>query len=843
MKPFLKSLILIPCLVMTTAAVKLTAAESPRQHLELDDNWRFYLGDPKDGATTGLDDSIWRTVTLPHDWSIEGKMDPKAPMGGQGGFLPAGIAWYRHHLDVPTGWKDKRVRVEFEGVYMNAEIYLNGQKLDFHPYGFTSFFVDLTPALKIGADNLLAVRVDNSQQKNARWYTGSGIYRHVWLDVTDPVQVAPWGVCVCVPEANAKSAKITVKTTLLNQRSMPGSAKVVTVILGPDGLEIGRNEASVGLPASGSQEITQDVALTDPPLWFPETPQLSSVVTDVVVEGQTVDEVTTKFGVRALAWSADKGLTINGKTYKLSGGCIHDDNGVLGACAFDRAEERKVELLKAAGFTALRTAHNPPSPALLDACDRLGMLVLDEAFDCWVDGKNTYDYHVIFKDWWQRDIDSMVMRDRNHPAVVMWSIGNEIPYVFFAMGDEYSPKLVNEIHSLDSTRPVTNGINGWPAGIKVPQSPSPNQPAFTSTDLAHADAAGPKDPACWTSLDIVGSNYRLAGHIARHALFPDRVLVSTESNPPLGEPDHVMDNTFVVGDFVWSAQDYLGEVGLGRWFYEGDPTEPMVTHKNQPPTKLYPIAHGSDELYPWRGAVCGNLDLLGNSKPAAHLRNIVWNMGEKLYLAVRQPEDDKKIIIYGGYSWFPVWENWTWPGREGKAMGVDVYSRYPSVRLYLNGKLVDERPTTRKQNFQATFTVPYQPGTLKTVGVENGQETETMQLETASEPAIIRLIPDRASINADGQDLSFIQVDVLDKQGRPQPNADELISFKLTGPGTIAGLGNAWLDGTEPYQGSECHVYHGRALIVIRTFKKAGTLQLEAHSPGLASSNVEITSK
>ncbi len=808
--------------------------------MRIDDNWRFHLGDPEEGGSTSLDDSDWRVVTLPHDWSIEGKMDPKAPMGGHGGFLPAGIGWYRYRLHAPSDWNEKRVRVEFEGVYMNAQVYLNGQKLDFHPYGFTSFFVDLTPALKVGSDNLLAVRVDNSEQKNCRWYTGSGIYRHVWLDVTDAIQVAPWGVFVRVPAASANAATVAVKTHVLNQTSAAASAKIETVILGPEGKELARIESSADLLASGASDVEQTLALKNPPLWFPETPQLSKAVTIVTVGGTVVDETTTTFGVRQLAWSVDKGLTLNGKTYKLSGGCIHDDNGVLGACAFDRAEERKIELLKAAGFNALRMAHNPPSPALLDACDRLGMLVLDEAFDCWVAGKNAYDYHVIFKDWWQRDLDSMVMRDRNHPSVVMWSIGNEIPGVFSAMGNEYSPKLVNEIHSLDNTRPVTNGIAGWPAGIKVPPSSTSKSPALASTDSATAVAANPKDPASWTSLDIVGSNYRLSGHIARHAQFPDRVLVGTESNPPLGEAYRVLDNTFVVGDFVWSAQDYLGEVGLGRWFYEGDPTEPMMTRPNQPSIKPYPIAHGSDELYPWRGAICGDVDLLGNSKPAAHLRNIVWNLGEKLYLAVRQPEDDKKIVIFGGYSWFPVWENWTWPGREGKAMGVDVYSRYSSVRLYLNGKLIGEMPTTRAQNFQATFTVPYQPGTLKAVGVENGLETETMQLETVSEPATIRLTPDRKSINADGQDLSFIQVEVLDNQGKLQPNADELISFKVTGPGTIAGLGNAWLDSTEPYQGSECHVYHGRALIVLRAGEQPGALDLKAESPGLTVAETQV---
>ena len=558
------------------------------------------------------------------------------------------------------------------------------------------------------------------------------------------------------------------------------------------------------------------------------------------MDGKTIDEVTTKFGVRALAWSADKGLTLNGKTYKLAGGCIHADNGVLGACAFDRAEERKIELLKAAGFTAVRTAHNPPSPALLDACDRLGMLVLDEAFDCWVRGKNTYDYHVIFKDWWQRDLDLMIRRDRNHPAVVMWSIGNEIPGVFDAMGNEYSPKLVDEIHSLDTTRPVTNGSLGWPPGMQEPQSPRSHSPALTSTGSANADAARSKDPASWTSLDILGSNYHIAGTIARHVVWADRVLVSTESKPPLGEADRVLDNTFVVGDFVWSAQDYLGEVGIGRWFYQGDPTEPLTTQKNRPPTDLSPVHHGGDALYPWRGSDCGDIDLLGNSKPAAHHWNISWNRGEKLYLAARQPEDGKKITVVG-WGWPPAWENWTWPGREGKPMSVEVYSRYPSARLYLNDKLVGEMPTTRKEGYQATFKLTYQPGILKAAGVEDGKESETMQLESVGDPASIKLSADRSAIHADGQDLSFIQIDVLDKQGRLQPNADELISFTLTGPGTIAGLGNALLKSTEPFQGSTCHVSHGRALIVLRGSKTTGTLSLKADSPGLASSHVAIS--
>jgi beta-galactosidase len=821
--PSINKTILGFLLALGCAAV--AQAESPRQQIRIDDGWTFFLGDPSNAASPDFDDSGWRAVTLPHDWSIEGKMDPHAPMGGHGGFLPAGIGWYRHRFEAPPGWKNRQVRVEFEGVYMNADVYLNGQKLASHPYGFTSFFVDLTPALKIGASNVLAVRVDNSEQKNARWYTGSGIYRHVVLHVTNPVQIAPWGVFVSVPAAGPDSATIAVQTDVLNQTPAATSARIEIAVLAPDGQEIGHAESTLDLTASGRQQVKQELTVKHPPLWFPENPQLSSVETRILVQGEVVDDMTTPFGVRSLAWSADQGLTLNGKTYKLSGGCIHDDNGVLGACAFDRAEERKIQLLKAAGFNALRMAHNPPSPEILDACDRLGMLVLDEAFDCWVNGKSTYDYHLVFKDWWQRDLDSMIERDRNHPSVVMWSIGNEIPGLFSDMGGEYGPKLAAEIHSLDRTRPVTNGILGWPVDQKKPKD----------TD---ADSQKNAD-ANWNSLDIVGSNYHLFQHVAQHDQYPNRVLVSTESQPPIGEAFQVLDHPYVVGDFVWSAQDYLGEVGVGRWFYEGDPTEPMVTRKGQPPTKLYPISHGSDVLYPWRGANPGNLDLLGNSKPAAHLRNIVWNRGEKLYMAVRQPADDKKIIV-AGWGWYPVWENWTWPGREGKPMGVDVYSRYEKVRLYVNDKLVGEAPTTRANNFQTTFTLPYQRGTLKAVGVENGQEVGGMQLETVGDPAAIRLTPDRSTIKADGQDLSFVQVEVVDKNEKLQPNADELVTFTLAGPGTIAGLGNAYLDSTEPYQGTQCHVYHGRALVVVRASKQNGVLRLKAESSGLTVAETQI---
>ncbi|MDR0533438.1 MAG: DUF4982 domain-containing protein [Verrucomicrobiales bacterium] len=818
-KTNLRVLALLAGFISSLALVQ--AADTPRERMRIDDNWRFSPGDNTQSADASFDDSQWRKVTLPHDWSIEGKIDAKAPMGGGGGFFPAGVAWYRLQFDAPQSWQGKRVEVEFEGVYMAPEIYLNGKKLYSQPYGYTSFFVDLTDTLKAGEKNVLAVRVDNSKQKNSRWYSGSGIYRHVWLQVSDPVHVANWGVFVSTVKASPQSATLSVQTKALNQTAQPLTVKLQTDILSPDGNKIGSTESDCPLSANGEGSVEQSISLSNPPLWSPETPQLCQAVTRVIANGKVLDTVTTPFGVRQLAWAAKDGLTINGKTYKMKGGCIHADNGVLGVSAFDRAEERKVELLKAAGFNALRTAHHPPSPALLDVCDRLGILVMDESFDCWTKGKNNADYSVYFKDWWQRDQDSMVLRDRNHPSIVMWSIGNEVPEVYSnAEVAAYGPKLVAAIHALDKTRPVTNSIFSWPSSF--PQPKPEDEQKMKNAELS------------WDCQDIVGSNYEIGKHVAQHDQHPDRVLVSTESSPPLGPYQHVLNNSFVVGDFVWSAQDYLGEVGVGRWFYEGDPTEPLDNKGN-------PVGHGRDDLYPWHGANSGHLDILGNTKPASLYWNVVWQTGlVKLGVGVRQPQTDDKKIKVAGWGWYPTWSSWTWPGWEGKNIEVEVYSSYEKTRLYLNGKKIDEQPT---KNYRTIYKLPYEPGTLKVAGLQNDKEVEETTLTTTGAPSKLRLTPDRSIISADEQDLSFIKVEVLDQDGKVQPNADQLVKFTLSGPGSIAGLGNANLKGDEPYQGTECHVFHGKALIVLRGSKQPGTLHLKASAEGLAPAETSVATK
>ncbi len=777
------------------------AAEAVGSRFSMDRHWKFLLGDPPAARTAAFDDSTWRGVDLPHDWSIEGRIDKANPAGGSGAFLPTGVGWYRRTFTAAKAWQAGRVVVEFEGVYMNADVYLNGRHLGSHPYGYTSFFFDLTPYLNFAAPNVLAVRVDNSRQGNSRWYSGSGIDRHVWLTTTGPLHVAPWGVFVATPAVSAQQAKVVVQTRLVNDGTAAVAATLRTLVLDPEGKPAGQAESSCSLDAGASRELTQEITVPHPAPWSPETPQLYRAVNRVSVDGKTADESECHFGVRCLRWSVENGLQLNGHSVKLCGGCAHHDNGCLGAAAFDRAEQRKVEVLKAAGFNAIRTSHNPPSPAFLDACDRLGMLVIDEAFDCWEKGKATYDYHLAFPKWWQRDIDSMVLRDRNHPSVVMWSIGNEVPEQAEPSGARIAGMLADRARALDHTRPVTAAICRVSGQQKW-------------TDL---------DPT-FSALDIGGYNYEMDHLREDHGRVPARIFVVTESLQMQrnGVARVVKDNPCVVGDFVWTAIDYLGESGLGGWYYENAGE-----------------SHGGDKVgqFPWHGTYCGDLDLCGFRKWTSHYRNILWNRGEKLYIAVRRPDPPGKTIKVVGWGAQPALASWTWPAFQGKPIRVDVLSVCDRVRLFLNGKLIGESPT---YECMASFNVPYAPGTLKAVGLSGKQPVVEAELRTAGDAAAIRLTPDRSTIQADGQDLSFLTVEVTDHDGVLQQNAANNIHFSLAGPGTIAGVANADMAGEEPYQGDQRRVVDGRALLVIRSTRQAGNIRVKATAQGLREAEMAI---
>src|SRR5271165_1697234 len=430
---------------MVGSGMRAETPQTARQQVPADFNWKFMAGDPAGAEAVAFSDASWRTVNLPHDWSIEGKPDPKSPSAAGDGYFPGGTGWYRKTFTTPANWSGKRVSAEFDGVYMDATVYLNGEKLGTHPYGYTGFRYDLTPHLKLSAENVLAVQVDNAAQPNSRWYSGSGIYRHVRLVVTEPVHVAHWGVFVTTPEVTADKAEVAIRTRVSNESEGQVAVVVQTVLTGPTGAALGKTESPASVAAGEQAEVAQEIGVANPALWSPQTPALYRVDTRITISGKVVDEVVTPFGIRSIAWSVEKGFLLNGKPIKLAGGSVHHDNGPLGAAAFDRAEERKVELLKAAGFNSVRTAHNPPSPAFLNACDRLGLLVLDEPFDTWKANKAKFDYGRDFDEWWQRDLSAMVLRDRNHPSVIFWSIGNEIPEVLVERGPGMAKKLAAQV--------------------------------------------------------------------------------------------------------------------------------------------------------------------------------------------------------------------------------------------------------------------------------------------------------------------------------------------------------------------------------------------------------------
>ena len=802
---WLGSIVLFLAFMVACKSGKLESASNNQETKQLFDfDWKFILDDAAAFSSVGFDDSHWRKINLPHDWSIEGKSEKNNPSGGDGGFYPAGKGWYRKNFMVPSQWADQKVAIYFEGVYMNAEVFVNGKSVGIQPYGYTSFEYDLTAYLKFGQENTIAVKVDNSQQKNCRWYSGSGIYRHVWLTVKNPIHIKNWGVAITTPQVSNSKATVRVKTTVKNETNSAQNIALEANITDKKGNKVASLVTnSIELQANEEKEFTQDITVENPELWSTETPNLYQAKLAVKTQNQLVDVTTKTFGIRTIAFSTENGFVLNGKKILLNGGCIHHDNGALGAAAYDRAEVRKIELMKAAGFNAIRTSHNPPSEAILDACDRLGMLVIDEAFDGWKEKKTTYDYASIFDKWWKHDVESMVLRDRNHPSIIMWSIGNEIIERDKPEAVETAKMLANAVRSIDPTRPVTSAMTTW----------SKNWELYDPLMAAH---------------DVAGYNYQLHRAESDHKRVPSRIIVQTESYPKdaFANWDLVQKHSYIIGDFVWTAMDYLGESGIGRYIYPGEP-------KGE---------HWSGNLYPWHGAYCGDVDLMGWRKPISHYRSMLYNDNEKLYMAVKEPNPENGAITLTSWAVWPTWESWTWQGHEGKNIEVEVYSKYPKVRLYLNGKSIGEKETTKAQEFKATFAIPYTSGELKAVGLENNKEMESVLLKTAKEVTKIKLTADCTTIAADGQDLSYIAVELTDANNILNPNAENNLKFSVTGPVVIVGVDNANLKDADLYVADTRKAWKGKALLIVRSTREAGEIKVEVSSAGLTKAQIKLKS-
>ncbi len=765
-------------------------------------DWRFFLGDPVTKGWHTPDDSGWQKVDLPHDWSITLERKPDNPSTASGGFFTNGRGWYHKHFMAPTEWQNKVVRIQFEGVYMNAEVRLNGHFLGRHPYGYTTFSFDMTHYLNIGGKNLLRVCVDNQAQMNSRWYSGSGIYRPVWLLISEPIHIAEHGLYITTPEITTDLAKININTSINNESDQTETVSVLQRIISPNGTIAGENKTITTIESKSHSCIVQEVNVTYPQLWSPETPFLYRVETLLETNGQVMDVEETNFGIRSIQIDARNGLVLNGKAIKMKGGCVHHDNGILGSASFPNAEERKVALHKANGFNAIRCAHNPPAPAFLDACDRLGILVIDEAFDCWREGKNPYDYHVVFDDWWQRDIESMVLRDRNHPSVIIWSIGNEVlERDGRSDGAKIAQNLANHIRKLDNTRPITSAICGVWDDLRT----------WEDTD------------AVFAALDIGGYNYQWQKYRSDHERCPDRIMMGTESFPLEAYENwrSVEELSYVIGDFVWTSMDYLGEAGIGRVTFDG------------PDFKFL-----GD--YPWHQAYCGDIDLCGFKRPQSYYRDIIWKHGNPLYIAVHYPIPEGKTATVTRWGWHDVDANWNWQGREGQIFTVDVYSAAPAVELFLNGKSFGVKPTGETEKHIATYNIPYEPGELKVFGYQQGKTIASCSIQTTGKAVSLRLTPDKASIHANENELVYVTVEVIDHDGLRVPNADHPIFFTTSGAGILKAVGSGNPTSDEMYVGNQRKAFRGRCLVVVQSSGNPGEIQLRAQADGLESAVITI---
>lgn len=798
------------CLAILAFAPSLTAASVEKNSVVvserdvnvrkqlIDDGWQFKMLVADNGDSVVSD---WSVVDLPHDWSILSDFDENAKSGNDGGYLPAGKGVYRKTLRIGPD-DNVRTALYLEGAYMKAEVSVNGKVVGMRPYGYSSVIYDITSFLNEG-DNQIGIIVDNSAQRNSRWYSGSGIYRHVWLLNTSDVAVEPWSVYITTPEVAESASVVNVKLKAGNHSAKDENVVVKASVKNVSGQVVAESESKASVPAGKSADMELKFNPVRMDLWSPESPSLYDMDITVLVDGKVVDQVSETFGVRSIEYSADGGFKLNGKPVWLNGGCVHHDNFLLGARSYDAAEARKVKLMKDAGFNAVRTSHNPQSPAFYDECDRQGLLVIDEAFDGWRDSKTPHDYSNYIDQWWEADIESMVLRDRNHPSIICWSIGNEVIERKKLEVVTTAKKLSDKCRELDPTRPVTSALAAWDRDWEI------------------------YDPLA-AQHEIVGYNYMIFMSERDHKRVPERVMWQTESYPrdAFSNWTKVVDNSYVIGDFVWTAIDYLGESGIGRSYYTGD-IEGEHYHRPQ---------------WPSHGAYCGDIDLIGIRKPISHYREMLYNHEKKLYMAVREPNGYFGEIKETQWSTYPTWESWNWPGHEGKPIEVEVISHYDKVRLYQDGKAVGDMPTTRAERFKAVFTVPYAPGVLTAKGLlpDGSESEETVTLATAGEPYALRLTADRSALKADNQDLSYLTVEVVDRKGRVVPDASNRVSFSINGRGTIEATGSADIKDTEGYFRTDRNAWKGRAGAVVKTTHKPGSITVKATSPGLKAASIRL---
>ena len=754
------------CALMSAGCATMVMAQGAKcsERVLFDNGWEF----THEGKTISVD--------LPHDWDIYTAPDPETGSTGTGGgWYHAGKGEYTKRFSSPKG---DIVRLHFEGVYQKAEVTVNGKAAGRHGYGYTPFTVDITPYLyKDKRKNVVTVKVNNEEQPNCRWYSGSGIYRHVWMETMPALHIAENGVFVSTPDVTAERAVVKVQVTVENNSERDRNASVA----------VGNGQMMVSLKAGERKEVTTSFVVKTPHLWSPDDPYRYEVRAELKEGGTTIDRQTASYGIRTFSFDAERGFVLNGKPMLLNGACVHHDDGVLGAMAFDAAEIRKVRQMKEAGFNLIRTSHNPTTRAFLDACDSIGMLVVGEAFDGWRTAKTKYDYSTMIDSCYREDIQAMVMRDRNHPSIIAWSLGNEVIERKDIRVVHTAKLLKGAVLECDTTRPITEALCAWDRDWEIYDP--------------HFDV-----------LDIGGYNYMIFKHASDHERNPKRVMWQTESFPrdAFRNWATVKDNAYVVGDMVWTGLDYLGESGIGRNYYEGERPGESYAEGGQPD---------------WHGACCGDVDITGWRRPISHYREMLWKDAEDVYMAVKEPDGYHGKIHGTSWSVWPTWESWNWSGWESKPIEVEVYTKAKEAKLFLNGKEIGSKAVGRDTEYKAVFTVPYEAGTLR---AQAGNKEVT--LATAGEPAALRLKTDRNVITADGQDLAFVTVEVIDREGRICPDAAISCEAAVKGQGRLMAFASADLKDREPTTSPQVTTWKGRALLVVRSTSKKGLTQVSVRS-------------
>lgn len=788
-------------------------------------------------------------INLPYDCMIREERKPDTKNAGQTGYYPGGIYYYTKTFSVPNEWQNKKVIIEFEGIQGSSQIYINGDFAGSHNYGYSSVYINMNDYLKYGEENSIKVIANNAMELNSRWYTGSGIYRDVHLHIGEKLHIPTNGIKITTPEIERTFATVVIDTEIVNDSYKNRNIELITTISNKNGESVAKDITPVTMYGQSQERVRQRVAIARPELWDCDAPNLYTCTIELKESDTQIELITERFGIRKLQLDAVNGLQINGEQVKLRGTCLHHDNGLIGADTLKRAEERRCIQLKEAGFNAIRSSHHPMSKSMLEVCDELGILVMDELTDVWNHSKNIHDFSNQFNDVWEREVESMVQKDFNHPSVIMYSMGNEIQEAGTAKGAQLNRKIANKIREFDDTRYITNGINGILAlgekmGVVVgelmqsaPMTPSENSDTDGSNqlnsmmsimlgDFADAIASHPLMSESINEfvegMDIAGYNYLTGRHEMEHELYPNRIVLGTETFPSdiSNLWKIVTENNHVIGDMTWTGYDYLGEAAVAVFHYDGQ--------VNFNPS------------YPDRTAYCGDIDLIGYRRPISYYREIVYGLRKEPYIGVERVNRYGETSSMTPWMWKDNIASWTWPGYEDQPAIVNVCSDAEEVELFINGRSLGKQPAGKNNKFVADFEIKYEPGELRAVAYRGGVASESFSLVTAEETVTINPVIDKTQLNSDGEDLSYITINFKDENDVVNLNVKKEVTVNVEGAGELVGFGSANPSNEGNYSDTTWETYDGQVMAIIRSGTEKGNIRMTIDAEGCESKTIEI---